>query len=116
MSFNYPHTCPDIDASIKDTKNTIYDNIAEVVSECCPLLEGKIKDDFVKRWVDCMYQDLEHNYEGVRSSNQDMRSEAERQIVLLSDEIENLEYDISERDKKISELEYEIEELKSQSV
>lgn len=113
MSFYYPHTCPDIDKNIESAKSYLYDNIESMLEECCPMLKDFQKVEYIKSWVGNIYRDMEDIFEGVRTTNQDMRSEADRQISALEEEIENLHWDVAERDKRIGELGSEIDDLEN---
>ena len=80
-----------------------------MIDECCPLLEGDKKASFIKGYADQIYDDLEGNFEGVRRSNEDMRSEADRQIDKLEDRVSELEADIEDKEAQIGILESELE-------
>lgn len=106
MGLDYSYTCPVIDSSIKEFKESIKSQIYDLVNECCPLLDGKTLDDFIEGYADAIYDDLESAFEDVRSSNEDMRSEADTQI-------DDLELDISRKDDEITDLNAKIEELET---
>jgi len=90
MSFNYGYTCPNIDKEIEAAKQNIRDNIEEIVEECCPLLTDDPLAQFASRWADEIYNGIESCFEIVRETNENMRTEAERQIGNLEDEIAEL--------------------------
>ena len=104
MAFDYGHTCPDINDGIENTKDNIEAQIVNLIDEISPLFDGQKKDEFVKGYVQDIYSDLEHSFEGVRSSNEDMRKEADYQIDNLSDELEQCKDEISDLQDKITEL------------
>jgi chromosome segregation ATPase len=108
MSFDYHYTCPAINESIAVTKDTIHDKLDDLLSESNPLLEaGNVKERFIKEHVNYLYEALEHLFEGVRSTNEDMRKAAESQI-------DDLEFELSESKELVSNLEFKVSELESQ--
>ena len=110
MGLDYGHTCPDIDRGIDQTKTDIENNLDSMIDDCCPLFEGDKKQDFIKGYADAIYDDLEGNFENVRRCNEDIRSEADRQIDKLEDRVSELEAELSEHADKVSQLETELED------
>jgi len=102
MPFKYPHTCPDIDRQISEAKSVLKDYFRDLISDICPVLGAKELDEIVEKYTKYTYEDLEDIFEKVRSTNEDMREEANRQI-------ESLEDDVSDLQEKIYELEYSYE-------
>lgn len=109
MSFDYFHTCPDIDGGILGFEETVYDQLKDMIDECCPLLQGEIKDRFIKSYTADISQSFIDYAEKVRSTNIDMRKEAERQIQKLEDDIADYEYDVRQLNNQIEELNREID-------
>lgn len=109
MTLNYKYTCPDIDRSITAFKSDIESYLSNMLDDCCPLLEGKQKEDFIKDYVEQMYSDFESNFEDVRKTNEDMRKEADRQIDYAEEEIKDLNARIEELEGQVSELESQLD-------
>ena len=114
MSLDYRHTCPDIDRSITAFKSDIESYFSNMLDDCCPLLEGKQKEDFIKDYAERMYNDFEANFEDVRKTNEDMRKEADRQIEYAEEKASDAEEEIKDLNARIEELEGRISELESQ--
>jgi len=114
MALDYGHTCPDIDRSIDSFKNDIASYLESMLDDCCPLLEGKAKEDFVKEYADQMYNDFEPNFEDVRKTNEDMRKEADRQIDYAEERASDAESEIIDLNNRIEELEGQVSELESE--
>jgi molecular chaperone DnaK (HSP70) len=118
-SFDYRHTCPDIDLQIKNFKETLSDNLIDLISELNPMFAGTDKEkEYRDSWVNIIYDSAENCFEGVRKTNEDMRKEAKYQIENLIDELEEAqrlasywESEAEEKDKKISDLEEEVDRL-----
>ena len=109
MALDYGHTCPDIDRSITAFKSDIESYLSNMLDDCCPMLEGKQKEDFIKDYAEQMYNDFEANFEDVRKTNEDMRKEADRQIDYAEEEIKDLNARIEELEGQVSELESELD-------
>jgi len=114
MALDYGYTCPDIDRSITAFKSDIESYLSNMLDECCPLLEGKVKEDFIKEYADQMYNDFEPNFEDVRKTNEDMRKEADRQIDYAEERASDAEEEIKNLNTQIGELEWQVSELKSE--
>ena len=114
MALDYGHTCPDIDRSIERFKLDIISYLESMLDECCPMLEGKIKEDFVKENAEQMYKDFEPNFEDVRKTNEDMRKEADRQIDYAEEKASDAEEEIKDLNNRIEELEGQVLELESE--
>jgi len=102
MGLDFGYTCPDIDRGIEAFKNDLKMFINEIIDDICPLLEGDVKYDIVKSYADNIYNEFEDNFEGVRKTNEEMRSQADRQIIELQDEVDELR-------SKIEDLKYQLE-------
>lgn len=73
-----------------------------MLDECCPLLEGEQKQAFMKEHVSLIHDNFSDHFEDVRKTNEDMRREADNQI-------DYAEYNLSEAESRIEELENEKE-------
>jgi len=74
MGLDYRHTCPDIDRSIKAFKSDIESYLVDMLDECCPMLEGKQREDFVSVYVNQMYNDLEEEIKDLNERIEDLES------------------------------------------
>ena len=120
MSLNFPYTCPDIDRSLSGIKSDIDSELVDMITECCPLLPEFKLNEFVKPYIESLYERFSESFEAVRSLNDDMRNQAEIQINALKADKEQLLEDIRilEEEKKdlvydMNDLRDEIENLKS---
>lgn len=113
MGLDYEWTCPNIDREIDQFKNTIEGYLEDMIDECCPMLESKQKDNFIKRYVNNIYYEVKYNFEDVRKTNVDMREKADKQIDQLESEIEDMENELEDRDNQITDLEGQVFELES---
>ena len=95
MSFEFPHTCPDIDAAIDDARSIISDSLDDIVGELSPKFQeandGIDKDNFVSEWTESIMETVKEGFEKARQSNIDMRKEAERQVEELEDKVSEKE-------------------------
>jgi flagellar motility protein MotE (MotC chaperone) len=114
MGLYYGHTCPDIDRSITSFKSDIESYLSNMLDDCCPILEGKQKEDFIKDYAEQMYSDFEPNFEDVRKTNEDMRKEADRQIDYAEEKASDAEEEIKDLNARIKELEGQVSELESE--
>lgn len=96
MGLDFGHTCPDIDRGIESFKDDLKMYLSEILDDACPLLEGDVKGDFIKGYIDSIYAEFEGNFENVRKTNEEIRSEADRQIDDLQDEVGELKSEIEE--------------------
>lgn len=114
MAFDYGFTCPDINKSIDQFKSVVSDYLSNMLDDCCPMLVGEQKQEFIKSYSDQIYQEFESNFEDVRKTNEDMRKEAEKQIEYAEERLETSEQTNSEYSEKIQLLEDQISELESE--
>jgi len=114
MGLDYGHTCPDIDISIKAFKSDIESYLSNMLDDCCPMLEGKQKGDFINDYAEQMYSDFETNFEDVRKTNEDMRKEADRQIDYADRQIDYADRQIDYAEEEIKDLNARIKELEGQ--
>lgn len=105
MALDYRYTCPDIDRSITAFKSDIESHLSYMLDDCCPMLEGKQKENFIKYYAEQIYNDFEANFEDVRKTNEDMRKEADRQIDYAEEKLSNAEEEIKDLNARIEELE-----------
>lgn len=94
VSFDYGNTCPKIDKAISQAESVISNHLSELLEEASPLLSRETHARIVDERTRSLYQALEDIFEETRSTNEDMRREAERQIADLQDHITNLEHDL----------------------
>lgn len=94
ISFDYPNTCPKIDRAISGAQATIDSFLCDLLDEACPLLPAKERDRLSAEYSESLYAKLEDAFETVRSTNVDMRSEAEDQIELLGEKLTDLEAEV----------------------
>lgn len=114
MALDYRYTCPDIDRSITAFKSDIESYLSNILDDCCPMLEGNQKKDFINDYVDQMYSDFEANFEDVRKTNEDMRKEADRQIDYAEEKLADVEEEIKDLNEQIEYLERQVSELESE--
>ncbi len=105
MGFNYNHTCPDVDAKIKDAKDLIESNVQDILFELNPLSAQFCNLPVeLQEWIDQtvlqIYNDLEGIFEGCRTINEDMRSFAEEQIREYEDEISDLQQQVKDLEEE----------------
>lgn len=110
MGFDHGHTCPDIDRGIKSIKDSFFSTIENLLiringEELCP----ESIADHCSDLSYCLYQDVEAEFEGVRTSNEDMRKDADYQISNLEDRIENLEWQVQDLEQQVESLNAELE-------
>ena len=118
-SFDYKHTCPDIDLQIRYFKEVLSDKLVDLISELNPMFAETNKErEYREGWVESIYDSAENCFEKVRETNQDMRKEAEYQIENLIEELEEArrltnywESEAEEKDRRISDLEEEVDRL-----
>ena len=94
VSFDYPNTCPRIDKQIDSAKNVIHQFLESLLETACPLLSQEALTRLASDNADELYSALEDCFEAVRSANEEMRREADRQISALHDEVTNLEAEV----------------------
>ena len=94
VGFDYPNTCPKIDKAINSAKSEIYKFLDDLLDEACPLLSRVTRGELADGYTSALYGALEDIFEDTRSTNEDMRKEADSQIEALKDEISNLEHEL----------------------
>jgi len=118
-NFDYGYTCPDIDKEISNFESTLNDNLIDLISELNPMFSETNKErEYREGWAESIYDSAENCFEKVRETNQDMRKEAEYQIENLIEELEEArrlanywESEAEEKDRRISDLEEEVDRL-----
>lgn len=112
MSFNYKHTCPDINKEIEYFKLNTSDNIDSIIEELNPLFyETEAKIAFRKKWEQQLYDDVESCFESVRECNSNIRDGANRQIKHAEEEAEEYKRIYEEARSEIETLQEEIKVL-----
>lgn len=114
MSLDFKNTCPDIDEAIADLLSMTEDNIDEILDECCPILQGEQRKEFLKSHLANIKENIQHQFDIVRDLNSDMRGQAEKQLDDIQVEVDALEETVSEKDSAIQELENDISDLEKQ--
>lgn len=114
-TINYHFTCPYIDRGISELKGSIESVLSSVVDECCPLLEGDAKRQFLAGWEQSLYESLEDAFEGVRRTNESLREAAERQLEELENTIDERESFIKDLEQNIYDLEEQISQIENQT-
>lgn len=100
VGFDYPNTCPRIDKQIDGAKNVMYRFVESLLEEACPLLSSETLQRLASENSDNLYRDLKDCFEVVRRTNEEMRSEADRQISVLQDRIADLEADLERAERQ----------------
>lgn len=109
MGLDYGWTCGNIDAGISESKEAITDTVKDLLEKYSEL-DGEQIEDIAESESGYLYRELESVFEGVRSTNEDMRKEADRQIDQLEGEVEDLKQQL---DCLTSEIESLNDELNS---
>jgi gas vesicle protein len=94
VGFDYPNTCPKIDKAIAAAKHQINSFLDDLLDEACPLLPKRVRVELTENYADTLYGQLEDIFEETRSTNEDMRREADSQISGLKNEIDDLEHEL----------------------
>lgn len=90
MGFKYKYTCPIIDECNNNIKNKIEAFLEDILSGL------NLDCDIIVKLRYRLYNEIEKDIDIIRCSNEDMRSEAERQIGELEERCKELEDEISE--------------------
>jgi chromosome segregation ATPase len=110
---DYWHTCSTIDANIKDVCEMFRERLKDFAEEIEQLTQYEQKD-IIDGYVDYMYRDVEDYFENVRSTNEDMRKEADHQINRLEDDLCEANGAVEDCESRIAELERQIDHLEDQ--
>ena len=103
--FDFPNTCPRIDRAIDGAKAVIERAIDNFLEEACPLMSAESRREWASRYSDDLYGDLEDVFEETRSTNEDMRRQAEHQIEGLAAELDDAEAEIDSLKRQVNDLE-----------
>jgi len=106
MALDFGHTCPDIDSNIGDFNEALIDEIKWIIEDSRrhtheEMVEHKVYDTYAGE----IYKQLEHYFEGVRSTNEDMRKQADWQINELEDQLEATKDELEELRESMVKLE-----------
>lgn len=100
IGFDYPNTCPKIDAEIAKAERTIRNFLETLLEEACPLLPCGVLQRLATENAQDLYRDLEDIFEVTRKANEDMRAEAENQITDLQDKLADLEAEVERLERE----------------
>lgn len=100
IAFDFPNTCPRIDKQINEAKDVIYKFLESLLEEACPLLSPETLQRIASENADDLCRDLEDCFEATRSTNEEMRRAADRQISELHDEVANLEAQVDRLERE----------------
>ena len=96
VNFDYPNTCPKIDSAISEAKEQMESYIEDILIDACGLLPDKTRRELAADYAKELYRRIEDAFEEVRTTNTDIRDEADRQIGRLKDELESLGHELKE--------------------
>jgi hypothetical protein len=96
VSFDFSYTCPKIDKAIARAKSEINDQIGNILDEACPLLERVRREKLAEDYGETLYSSIEDCFEATRSTNEEMRREAERQIARLESDLADAQAEIAQ--------------------
>jgi hypothetical protein len=92
--FEFRWTCPEIDKGLENTKSGIEDELYGIVFELTTGWSEHDASEWVRDKLDNFMEHVGDSFEGVRSSNCEMREAADKQIERLGYEIESLQEEI----------------------
>ncbi|WP_294767458.1 hypothetical protein [uncultured Rhodoferax sp.] len=96
VAFDYPDTCPRINRAINAAREQISDFLDDLLYEACGLLPKEVRQNLVEQYTKDLYEKLEDAFEETRSTNVDMREEADSQIKVLKDQVSDLEHQLKQ--------------------
>jgi len=102
VGFDFPNTCPRIDKQIDGAKSVMYRFLESLLEEACPPLSPETLQRLASENADNLYRDLEVCFESVRSTNEEMRNEADRQICDLHDRLTDLEAEVARLEREVA--------------
>jgi len=114
MGLDYRHTCPEIDNDISTFITYINEHLEGMLEECCPLLSGEDKRDFIEGYSAAIYEDFQNSFESVRTCNENMRQEADNQIDSLEEAKGELEEELRVSNNIIQQLEEDNDDLEDE--
>ena len=94
MGFDFHWTCPDIDKGIAKIRRDLDAGVDEILEEACPLIEQAQRRKLAGDYAETLYGYIEEHIEAIRSTNEKMRREADRQIDKLEERIADLEAEL----------------------
>lgn len=101
MRLDFHHTCPDIDKNIRIINDELEKYFINLLEELSPLTPEQTIRDYAQNYSEEVYsQIIEEAIESVRSTNEKMRESADIQIERLTNEIDNLKYEIKDLNKQ----------------
>lgn len=101
MSFDFPYTCPDIDAAIGRALDSLRDSIDDLLNDACPLLSATLREARAKEYADAFYSNLERSFEDVRKANERIRKAAEQQVEALEREVFDLKHQVADLERQV---------------
>lgn len=104
----FPHTCPTIDKALNEIEFEVDRTVNSILSEDYENAKTDLHIDLCHSVMDAICGAVER----VRTSNQDIREAAEKQITELSDELSEAIITIDDSNKYIETLEREVADLK----
>lgn len=100
MSFDFPYTCPDIDAAIGRARDHLTESIDDLLGDACPLLSTILREHLAKQYADTFYSNLEDCFEDVRKANERIRKAAEQQVEALEGEVADLRLTVKDLESR----------------
>ena len=101
MSFDFPYTCPDIDAAIGRALDSLRGSIDDLLSDASPLLSTAQREALAKQYADTFYGNLEDSFEDVRKANERIRKAAEQQVEALESEVADLRLTVKDLESRV---------------
>lgn len=109
--FDFAWTCPDINKQIEKIQSELIELAEEIIVDVSPYVDGNSLLKLKQQWGASMYERIEQYIEGVRSTNSDMRDQAEKQMEDMKDEIDTLKKDNRDFERQIDDMQRHIEDL-----
>lgn len=99
--FDYPFTCPEIDLCLSDIDCAIDYAIDDIMNEDYENAETQFRIDIRRNIMEAISKSIE----AVRSSNSNLRDEAEKKFIELMDDLSYAAEEIDDLKKRIEQLE-----------
>lgn len=106
--FEYEFTCPTIDKALDEIDTVVDYAIDDILKHDYENAEVQFRLDLRQDILDAIYVAVEK----VRTSNQDIREAAEKQITELFDELSSAAEEIDDLNKRVEQLENEVSDWK----
>ena len=74
-----------------------------LLDEVCPILDGPTRRRFLDEQVKVMYETFSEYFENIRSTNEDMRITADKQIDDLEGKVSELKEEVDHLQRKLEE-------------